>query len=235
MPSTVLARIIGVVSVFVIAIGVWLSLSTRSFRVPEHGYPGGFQSPVLALELVTKPAEVALIAGELGDPRRALLVENTRVDFAFLAGYGLLFALVGWSYARTGTTRARIRGLVAIGTGVAASVADAVENLGILDVLSKSLAALSPEDLAAIREPSMMKWALVFLTAGVLSSAFRRPELTTAPRWIARLMLTSALVGLAGIARPQLFEPALLLLFAGLVVLALVALVRPEQLTSAAG
>lgn len=230
MPSSVLARTIGVVAVFVIAIGVWLSSSTRSFSVPQHGFPGGFQSPVLALELVTKPAQVAMIAGELGDPRRAVLETNTRVDFAFLAGYGLLFALVGWSYARMGTTRARVRGFVAIGTGVAAAAADAVENLGILEVLAKPLSSLSPEDLAAIREPSMMKWALVFLTAGVASAAFRRPDAALAPRWVARLMLTSALVGLAGLARPQLFEPALLLLFAGLVVLAVVALVRPEAL-----
>lgn len=225
-----LARIIGVVAVFVIAIGVWLSLSTRSWTPPARGYPGGFQSPVLALELVSKPAEVALIAGDLGDPRREVLALNTRVDFAFLVGYGLLFALVGLFYARTGARSARVRGGIGLASGIGAAVADAFENAGILRVLAMPLNALTPEELAAIREPSMIKWALVFLSAGVLSATFRRPELDAAPRWISRLMLTSALVGLAGLARPQLFEPALLLLFAGLVVLAVVALVRPDRL-----
>jgi hypothetical protein len=145
---------------------IWsLSLVTLALAIllmvlaPQHP---NVRHPILALELARNWAELVIVLAV--EPRdRALFFTNTYCDFAFIAAYTALFALVALR-AMTGYWR-----WIAAGLAIAAGVADVRENLAMLQVLPLERGFENAMALE-IRQWSLTKWSLlgtVWLALGV--------------------------------------------------------------------
>jgi hypothetical protein len=132
---------------------------------PQHP---NIRQPVLALELVRNWAELSIVLAV--DPaERAKFLTHTRIDIAFLAAYTALFVTLALHVLR------RHWRWIAAGLAIAAGIADAGENLAILNVLPLERGF---ENFMAqtIRQWSLTKWALlgvVWVMLGV--GHFRQP------------------------------------------------------------
>jgi hypothetical protein len=170
--------------------------------------PGGFQSPVLALEFARDLDEVDAILSNAPSIDREIMLAKTRLDYGFIAAYAALFAVMGLLLRRRGGLW-KWAGLAAIHLALAAGIFDVAENLAIAAVCHVKLEATTPEMIRAIRFPSRIKWVLAFTAIGLLSPLFltRRRVFWRA---LGAIWLLVAAVGLAGVAfRPSWIELAM--------------------------
>jgi hypothetical protein len=189
---------------------------------PAHdgALPRGFQSPVLAAELVRDATEIVQVYGTAAqagrcaaDHRNAecdfirVLRLNTLADFLFIAGYTTTFVLLA---------RLLPGGLAAAAVALAmiACVGDITEDLGIFRAMSDP--ATDALALAA-RTPSIIKWTALGLLWLALAGLFLVPAWTRASSLPWRVVEGLAGLGylLGGVtclygllAREALIEPA---------------------------
>ena len=127
--------------------------------VPHHP---NIRQPILALELARNWAELSIVlAVEPMD--RARFLTNTRIDFAFIAAYTLLFAALALRVMKSHWR------WIATGLALAAGLADLAENFAILRVLPLERGFETGMALA-IRQWSLTKWSLlgaVWLLLGI--------------------------------------------------------------------
>ena len=136
----------------------------------EGPLPRGFQHPVIAAELVMNAAEIVQVYGTSAQSGACaaarphdnepwdcasmrMLRLNTWADFLFIACYGSMLFFLGRSL------RGRV-GLAIAMLAPLAALADVVENIGILRA---TVEPASDALAAAIRTPSLVKWALLGL------------------------------------------------------------------------
>jgi hypothetical protein len=88
--------------------------------------PGGFESAVLALELARTPQQAAIIAD--GEQQRLSFKKNTYADLGLIIAYMALWFSIG----------TRLHTIVAV-AALAAGIADAIEDAGILMTLGSTM------------------------------------------------------------------------------------------------
>lgn len=66
-----------------------------AFRFEPKSPVKGFHSPVIALELAKTAKEFVQIAGDKGNPNRAIIQKGISADYAFIAAYWAMFVCVG--------------------------------------------------------------------------------------------------------------------------------------------
>lgn len=134
--------------------------------------PLRFSDPQLEVQTVKDVEDLRLTLGDSPSQDRETMRIKLRVDYAFIAAYVMLLALLGVVQARKGGWM-RIGGVVAAIAAVAAGAFDVLENLAIADVLDVKIATTTEQMLAAIRQPSLIKWSLAALSVAlVLLSQF---------------------------------------------------------------
>lgn len=136
------------------------SFSTAS--VPQR-----FYDPQLEVQTVQDVEDLRLTLGDSPSQDRETMRIKLRIDYAFIAAYVGLLALLGVVQARKGGW-VRIVGVVAAIAAVAAGVFDVLENLAIADVLDVKIAVTTGPMLEAIRQPSLIKWSLAALSVALV-------------------------------------------------------------------
>lgn len=186
--------------------------------------PGGFAAPGLALELARRPGDVedilnSTVTGEMSaedrnqarDAMRETLRKAQIGDFFFITVYTTL--LLGLSallirQAAIGELPLLViwLGIAAAFCAIATALFDVVENIHILQVLNPSIQPLMPYMVNNVLDAAVRKWALFYLTFGLLSSFFLLRGGWA--RGVGGLFLLTALIGLFGIRAPRAFELA---------------------------
>jgi len=127
--------------------------------------PRGISNPVIAIEVARNVDEVDAILSDAPSPDREAMRLKTWIDFGFIVAYVGLFLAV-----------ARLLGdhvgLAAAATGTLAGICDVIENVGILRVVNADLQHTTQAMIDVIRIPSLIKWALVWITLALLAGSF---------------------------------------------------------------
>lgn len=127
--------------------------------------PRGIANPVIAIELARNVDEVDAILSDAPSPDREAMRLKTWIDFGFIVAYVGLFLAV-----------ARLlgdhMGLAAAATGTLAGICDVIENVGILRLVNVDLSHTTQAMIDVIRIPSLIKWALVWITLALLAASF---------------------------------------------------------------
>jgi hypothetical protein len=154
----------------------------------------------MSAQLSSSPVEFEGYVGGLGDSRRADLVAQLRIDFAFIAAYWAVFAATSGLLAARQFSAAVWLGVVAAECGTITALFDVAENVQTLR-LAGSGAAAGAEAAAVVRgmrKSALAKWIFAFLTTGLLSSIFLEQA-----RWwdllIGSLYLLAAFLGVTGV------------------------------------
>lgn len=153
--------------------------------------PRGISNPVVALEVALNVDEVDTILSDAPSPDREAMRLKTYIDFGFIVAYVGLFLAVARMFGD------RI-GLAAAATGTLAGICDVIENLGILRVVNVDLHHTTQAMIDMIRIPSLIKWALVWITLALLATRFWRMG-HWSKRALAILNFAAAALGIYGL------------------------------------
>ena len=154
-----------------LTVGCWMLLIGPP-QFSTASVPQRFSDPQLEVQTVQDVEDLRLTLGDAPSQDRETMRIKLRIDYAFIAAYVTLLASLGVVQARKGGWL-RIVGVAAALAAVAAGVFDVLENLAIVDVLDVKIAATTEQMLAAIRQPSLIKWSLAALSVAlVLLSQF---------------------------------------------------------------
>jgi hypothetical protein len=169
----------------------------------------------MSAQLSSSPVEFEGYVGGPGDSRRADLVAQLRIDFAFIAAYWTVFSATSGLLAARQFSAAVWLGVVAAECGTVTALFDVAENVQTLR-LAGSGAAARAEAAAVVRgmrKSALAKWLFAFLTTGLLSSIF----LEQASWWdllIGSLYLLAAFLGVTGVLaaaiRPSRIPPRII-------------------------
>jgi len=133
--------------------------------------PQRFSDPVLEVETIRDVEDLRLTLGDAPSADRETMRIKTKIDFAFIAAYSAFFVAMGILLARHGGWR-RSAGVVLAICGIVAAVFDVLKNLAILAILDVRIALTTDTALAAIRNPSTVKWSLIAICAVLLLSFY---------------------------------------------------------------
>lgn len=128
----------------------------------------GILDPGIALQVARDVGEVDSILGEAPSADREVMRLKQYLDFAFLATYSAIAAVMCWALAR----RRRMAALALLVCTIAAASFDVRENLAILRILPLELSQTTPTVIEAIRASSIVKWSLASLSLVLLSIFF---------------------------------------------------------------
>ena len=149
---------------------VWMS-RTQDFDPPAC-LPDGFDSPILAIELVRSAEDVSRI---LRDPvsgkNRQVFRAQVFEDWFFIPSYSLAFIgliIVGFRKTPFGTGLA----FSAVVCVALAAACDVQENLAILRVVNNGRFDPSDAPALAIRNASVVKWAAIFAACALVAPLF---------------------------------------------------------------
>ncbi len=132
--------------------------------------------PGMEVQTIRDTEDLRLTLGDAPSQDRETMRVKVKIDFAFIAAYVALLVALGVVLARQGGWK-RFAGVAVAICGLAAGVFDVLENLAILDILDVRIAETTETMLAAIREPSQIKWSLAAVCAVLLLSLFiRKPK-----------------------------------------------------------
>jgi hypothetical protein len=218
----------GIAAVLVIVVAVWMAIASLGFEpVGDAGLPGGFHGRVLALEFVSSVGDAQKVLGPDVSRNTEVMRKVISIDFVWIACYAALFVLIGVMLSRRNCPWARYLALVAIVSGLAAAAFDVKENTKILELLSST--AVTQEQLNAVRDATLTKWTLSFVSMAVLAIAFMDLANKVA-FWISTLFILTAMVGLLGLLNHRLLSLISIPLVIGLVLLSVTAFKWPEKL-----
>jgi hypothetical protein len=178
--------------------------------------------------------DVEVIVGAQTHENRAVMRRVLKLDTFFILSYWLLFAVLGFLLTQGGSRWAMWLGLIAIICGTGAAVFDFIENSGIRQVLDTPLSATTPEMVIAIRDATLVKWCLSFVTSMLLAAAlfYLDADGASAPRLLGILsgisFMAGALLGLVGLRYNKLIPATILLQFPGLILLIILAFGWPQ-------
>ena len=129
--------------------------------------PRGIANPVVALQMARNVTEVDAILSDAPSPDREAMRIKQYIDFVFVPCYAALYIALARMF------RQRLASIAAI-CGVAAAVADILENIGILRVVNAPLALTTQAMVDAIRIPSLIEWTLVWIATAIFAWLFLR-------------------------------------------------------------
>lgn len=244
---------LGVLGTLFIVTGVLQSIASRGFapvklapdsicKAPADGsLPGGFNGRIIALEFATSVCDVEVIVGDVKTTddvetvdNRAVVRQTLKLDTVFIIAYWMLFATFGFLLTQGGSRWAIWLGAAAIICGTGAAAFDFIENSGIRQVVDTPLSATTPEMVLAIRDATLVKWCLIFVTSILLAAAlfYLDAQGRGAPRWIGIVsgvsFLTGALLGLIGLHYNRLIPLTVLLQLPGTIGLIILAFGWPQ-------
>jgi hypothetical protein len=182
---------------------VALSLAGEK-RMPKA--PGGTKSKMsmMTLELPEKLADIKNSVGDLGDERRSFMLKAlTQDSLLFIPSYTIFFLAMSWLLTQRHFSWALWLGIIAGACGIGAALLDYMENAHIRALLETGLAQTTQQMIDGTRYVSLCKWALSFITIGLLSSLFlwRRDAIVL----LGGLYALTAVVGLLGL----IYRPAI--------------------------
>lgn len=220
-----LVRTIRVLGILVIAIALVMTITAPQF-FPNATPPSAFKKPVLALEMVGSATDGKAILEQTAGGKPAIAYA-LYLDFGFIAGYASLYLLISLLLARRNCPWAKYLAWVAAISGLASAGFDVMENLGILKLIN---ATVITEQMASdIRDASLIKWMLSFVTMALLAVTFY--ALTRRAAWIGYAFIITAIIGLAALIFRPLLPLTGLTILLGLVWLVVVSLKWPGDLT----
>ncbi|HEX8183716.1 MAG TPA: hypothetical protein VF747_03165, partial [Blastocatellia bacterium] len=176
--SVTLVRRFGVAlcALIVLAAGLTVySMLVNKRTYPKRPLPGGMSKHVLALELAKSKEEVEMVLGngeeESSKTIRKMMREDLKGDsYIFIPVYWLLLVAMSWLLTQRTRNWAIWAGLAAGVCVSGAAIFDYLENAGISAVLDTPVAGVTGQMALAIRRPSLVKWALLFIAMGLLAS-----------------------------------------------------------------
>jgi hypothetical protein len=227
--SVTLIRTFGWILIVLIGLAVYARLAKKEY--PERTLPGGTKNPVIALELVKSKDEIKMTLGEDGDESsetmRGMLRKDVKGDsFVFIPLYWALIMAMSWLLTRRQIDGAFWMGIVAGACITGAAIFDYMENSGMSTALDTSIARTTDQMAAAIRNPSLAKWALIFIAMGLLSALFWRQNWIVA---IAVIYLLIGIIGMIGLIYHQAIEWAFTLMAVSMILVALLFAFWPKQ------
>ncbi|HEX7776014.1 MAG TPA: hypothetical protein VF449_05760 [Parvibaculum sp.] len=155
------------------AMTVWLGAIGP--RQMAHPAPGDGRSPVIAFEMVSSVDQLAPVIGENRAGYVALrdaMDKVNRIDFLYMATYGLFIAAFFWAVAQAKGDR---RWLIASALGIVAALGDVRENIALLALTQDGADAAS--NIHALVIATWTKWFALGLTSALAAHAmFTTPE-----------------------------------------------------------
>lgn len=222
------ARTIAVLSLLVLLVAVWMGVGARAFKcLQEPCLPNSFRGHVVALEFARTVPDVKAIIGDMGDPNRDVMHRQLNRDFVFIGVYLVLYLLLAVALSRTRSVPPLLI-VITVAAAVCTAGFDVLENVRALKVMNLPLASLDGAQVAGILDAAVIKWTFSFVTAALLSLAFRHGD--SLSRLLRALLLLTALIGLVGLVFHPLIPLSMLPMFIGLLVLIGSGLFRPLRL-----
>lgn len=223
-----LVRVIGVLALLVIIGAVWMEIVSCGFASssPPEPLPGNFDNHVMAMEFVSRVADVEAIVGEKAHPNRDTMRKQMRIDFLWIVCYALLFIAVGLLLARRNSPWAIYLACGAGVCGVSATGFDLSENLRILEVLDAPRVTQQMVD--GVRHAATVKWTLVFVTMALLAVTFFRTD-----RWVKLvgwMFVATAVIGFTGLVHKPYLRFIAAPMMGGLLLLVILAIGFPHKL-----
>lgn len=203
MIEPIYLRAFGAILLLLIVAVVALS-SAGEKSAPEAAGRAKSKRPMMALELPEKLSDIENAVGDLGDGRRALMRKALAQDsLLFIPSYTFFFLAMSWLLTQRRFSWALWLGIIAGACGLGAALLDYMENAHIRALLETGLARTTPQMIDGTRYVSLCKWALSFITVGLLSSLFlwRRDGIVL----LGGLYALTAVVGLIGL----IYRPAI--------------------------
>ncbi len=162
------------------AITIWLgAIGPKQMAHPAAGDSRG---PVIAFEMVSAVDQLAPVIGEsraeYADLRDAMDKVN-RIDFLYMATYGLFVAAFFWAVAQARGDR---RWLVASALGIAAALADVRENIALLALTQDGAAAAANIHVLVIA--TWTKWFALGLASALAAHAMFTTPRTPILRYV---------------------------------------------------
>ncbi|HZN01475.1 MAG TPA: patatin-like protein [Pyrinomonadaceae bacterium] len=206
-PRTIVARVIGVLTIAAGAVVLLLGLALPLFLLsknPDASLPGGLHVPGMALQLAHTEAEANRaieVQGILQGARdqrieagKSALSKNIRFDsFAVIPGYVLALGLLCiWLTTQSSGRRRIITGVAAVSV-ILAALFDYLENKRMRDFLDGSRTTV-----AGIASASSLKWIFLFLVVGLLGRKLWTIK-SSLIKWIGLYLILTAAVGAIGV------------------------------------
>jgi hypothetical protein len=152
----------------------------------------GIANPVLAMEAARNVAEVDAILSDVPSPDREAMRVKEYGGFGWIACSTALLVVMSRMLLPSGAAVAA--GLL----GALAAICGAIGNLGILRLLDIDLAHTTQTMIDAVRYPSLLKWALLSLSLGLLAIPLLRQQ-RVGFRIVGAFFTFAALLGMLGL------------------------------------
>jgi hypothetical protein len=179
---------------------LFLAMGSVMPRQPVEGMQDGFQNPILAFEMASKPEEVFAILGHPDNPKREAAVRGmdlgNLLDYLFMIAYPAIFAGVALVlHARGHLPLAAAQSVLAL--AVVMFVGDALENWQLLTLSKLVDPAAMVGPLARLRPFALAKFGAFFAASAILAiGLWREPS---AWRWAAMAFGLGAVLGGYGV------------------------------------
>ncbi len=154
----------------------------------------GITSPVLAMESARNVTEVDAILSDVPSPDREAMRVKEYAGFGLIACYAALLIVMSRMLRPSGAA------LAAGISSALAAICGAIGNLSILRLLDVDLAHTTQALIDAVRYPSLIEWALLSLSLGLLAIPLLRAP-RRGFRVVGAFFVLSALLGMLGLFR----------------------------------
>lgn len=185
-------RLVGALAIVLVLLTIWLG------QMNSQQLPGGYQSPVLAMELPRSGADIDAINRADEGKARTFILNHLSKDLVFLFSYTLLFAGLSLVLSQLSASEARWIGVVAAVLAVLTGIFDYLENSRMLAAVATTPGSATDALANSIRFWSLTKWSTLFLVCFSVGLI-----LFTRAGWLLGtgiFFLAAAVIGLTGVA-----------------------------------
>ncbi|MBI4852409.1 MAG: hypothetical protein HY819_11485 [Acidobacteria bacterium] len=221
-----LIKITGVIAFLAILINI--PVSRLKFDKPSRGWPGGFNTAILAMEFVENKEGLEIIFGKEPSKNRQSIKDSLSYDTVFIILYWALFLCMSILLAQRNLPGTLVIAILAWLLGTIAAGSDFVENYYIKQLINQPLSNqdFSPDSLKIVfqqlRWATLIKWGTSFVSLILLSTIFLPTPYKLS--WILvifSLFFLIGFLGLIGLVWFRLIELSFALMGLGLVTLAI--------------
>jgi hypothetical protein len=190
--------VVGALAIVLVVVSIWLG------QMNSQELPGGYKSPVLAMELPRRGVDIDAINRADGGKARAFILQHLTKDVVFLFSYTVLFVALSLVLSQMSATSARWIGLVAAFLALLTGVFDFLENSRMLEAVGTTPGTATDTLANSIRFWSLIKWSTLYFfcfSVGLI--------LFTRSGWllvVGIFFLAAAVIGLTGVVS-NLIEP----------------------------
>jgi hypothetical protein len=224
-------RVVGILAFLFILYTLWMG------QMKSPGLPGGYSSPVLALELAANGRDIDAINCFESGKAKEFIKKQLSKDFGYIAIYVVFFSCMALLITELSPDWSKYLSLSAVACAVMAGVFDVIENLRMLKATSTPVGAATDSLANSIRYPSLVKWALLFVCCLLIGLTLSRVS-----GWLlitGLAFLLAALLGLSGVSlnllRPKsywMFPASLVFWGVGIICIAITFTFWPQKVLS---